>query len=100
MQAGRLTLEHRQKMLRLGVSWIASWNEDRIDTRQFFEYVRPLVERELHLLRIAVVGVQRRIPDPDVHAVLVRDARHLTHHVDLGQRKMRTVSGVVRPRRD
>ena len=90
-QAGGLPLEQRHQVLRLRVPGIAARDEDRVDARQLREDFRPFLERELDLLRIAVVLVQRRVPDPDVLPVLVGDARHLHHHVDLRQREVRAV---------
>ena len=73
-QARRLPLEQRHQVLRLRVPGIAARDEDGVDARQLREDLGPLLERELHLLRIAVVLVERGIPDPHVLPVLVGDA--------------------------
>ena len=95
-EAGGLLLEKRHQVLRLCVTGISAGHEDRVDARQFREDLRPFLQRELDLFGIAVVLVERGIPDPHVLRVLVREARHLHHHVHLRQRKMRAVGGIVR----
>ena len=99
-KAGRLLLEQRHQVLRLRVAGIAAGHEDGVDARQLREHLRPLLQRELDLFWIAVVLVERGIPDPDVLRILVGKTRHLHHHVDLRQREVRAVGGVVRPGRN
>ena len=49
---------------------------------------------------IGVIGVHRRIPDPDVEAVVGADPGHAGHHLQRRQRKMGAVGGVVGTGRD
>ena len=79
---------------------IAAGDEDRIYPGKLGKDAGPLLERELYLFRITVVLVERGVPDPDVLAVLVGEAGHLDHHVDLRQREMRAIRRIVRSWRD
>ena len=99
-EARGLLLEQREHVPRLGVAGIAAGHEDGVDPRQPLEDLGPFLDREVDRRRVGVVLVHRRIPDPDVEAVLVGDARHLDHHLDRRQGKVRAVGVVVRARRN
>ena len=62
------------RYLRLGVAGVAAGDEDGVDAGQLPEDLAPLLEGELDGLRVGVVLVHGRIPDPDVQAVLVERA--------------------------
>ena len=49
---------------------------------------------------VPVVGIQGGKPDPEVEVVAVGDGRDRGHHVDLGEREVVGVRGVVGPGRD
>jgi len=94
-QVHGLLLEQRHQMPRFSVTGISARHEHGVDAREFREHIRPLLEREVDLLRIPIVLVERRIPYPDVLPVFVCDARHFHHHLHLRKRKVRAVGGVV-----
>ena len=96
----RFFFEQRHQKLRLRVSRISARHKHRVDARQLLKHLAPFVQRELHGFRIGVVFIQRRIPDPDIQAVLVQQSRHLHHHLHRRQREQRAVTRVVRARRN
>ena len=79
---------------------IAARHKDRVNPRQFLENFSPFVERERHRGRLGILPIHRRIPNPDVETVLVRQPRHGNHHLHRRQWKVRTAGVVVRPRRN
>ncbi len=99
-QRGGLLFHHREQVFRLGVAGVAAGDEHGVDSRQAAEDFPPFLEGELDGGRIGVVLVHRRIPDPQVQAVVVGDARHADHGLHLGQRKVWAEVGVIRARRD
>ena len=99
MQVGRLFFQERQEDRRVGVAGVAAGDEDGVDPRQLLEDVGPFVEGRLHGRGLGVVGIHRRVPDPDVEPVLVQQPRHLDHHLHLRQWEMRAVGRVVGARR-
>src|SRR5262249_47402973 len=63
------------------------------------EYLCPFVQRCFDRLRIGIVTVQRREPNPDIQAVGISKGRHSHHHFRGRQWKMRTVGSIIRTRR-
>ena len=82
------------------MAWVAAGHENRVDARQLAEDLFPFLERRGNRRRIGIVAVHRGIPDPDVEAVVVQQARHADHHVDRRQREMGAVGIVIRPGRN
>ena len=64
------------------------------------KYIAPLLQRILDRIGVGVIPVHGRIPDPHVEPVLIGQARHAGHHLQLRQWEMGAVAGVVRARRD
>ncbi len=100
MQNLGLFRQQRHQVPRRGVAGIAAGHEHGIDARQLTEHFAPFAQRGFHRSRIAVIGVHRGIPDPDIQAVGVEQARKLDHHAHGRQREVRAVGGIVGARRD
>ncbi len=79
---------------------IAAGHEYRVDPRKPPENFAPLLQRRRHCRGVGVIRVHRRIPNPALQAVLLRQSRHLHHHLHRRKRKMRTVGRIVRSRRN
>ena len=84
-----------QQQTRRRRSRIAAGNEHGVDPRQGGKHLAPLGEGAPYRRSIAVVGLQGGKPDPQVHVVTVGDCRYLPHHVDLRQREVVGVGGIV-----
>ncbi len=92
--------EKRHQHFRLGVAGIAARHEHGIHARQLAKHFAPFFKRGRNGFRVGIIPVHRRIPDPHVESVLVRQARHLGHHAHRRQRKVRAVRRVIRARRN
>ena len=79
---------------------IAAGNEHGVDPGQGGEHLPPLGEGAPYGRLVAVVGLQGGKPDPQVHVVPVGDRGHLPQHVDLRQREVVGIGGIVGGRWD
>ena len=68
--------------------------------RQLREHLAPLAQGGLDGLRVGVILVHRRIPDPDVQAVGIGEPGHALHHLHRRPREVRAVGIVVRAGRN
>ena len=79
---------------------IAARHKHRVNPWQLFENFAPFLERKLHRLRVRIIQVHGRIPDPDLQTELVRHPRHGDHHLHRRERKVGAGRIVVRARRN
>src|SRR5262245_27358598 len=100
MEVLGLLFQQRHQKFRLRVAGVAAGDQDRVNARQLFEDLAPFIQSELDCFRIAVIPIERRIPNPYVQPIFIADARYADHRVDLWQWKMRTVGGVIGTRRN
>ena len=92
--------QERHEHRRGRVAGIAAGNEHRVQPGQLAEDVVPFLEGRGDRRGIGIVPVHRRIPDPDVEAVVVEQARHADHHLEWRAGKVGALGVVVRPRRN
>ena len=100
LQVGRLFLQKSQQVLGLGVTRVAAGDEHGIDARKAAEDFAPFLERRLHRRRVCVIRIHRRIPDPALEAVLLRETRHFHHHLHGRKREVRAIGRIVGTRRN
>jgi len=91
-----LFFQQGHHVFRLRVARVPARHEHRVDARQFLEYATPFFQFLGHGCGVGVVFSHCGIPNPDREAVIIRQLRQPGHHLDLWQREMGAVGGVVR----
>ena len=99
-EVGRLLFQECHEWSGAGVPRVAPGHEDRVDPRQFLEYLGPFCQSVFDRSGIAVVGIHRRVPDPDVEPVVGGDLGHPGHHLERRQWKVWAVGRIVGAWRD
>ena len=79
---------------------VAARHEDGVDPRQLLEDLGPFGQCVLDGPGIGVIGIHRRVPDPDVQAVVGADLDMPAIISSGGSGKVGAVGGVVRARGD